>query len=314
MDEFESYYPQKPHLVEKESRGNMASTVFSLLLFIITFSWVLGGDYSFIFMLVAVLVIHELGHFALMKIFNYTNVRMLFVPLMGAFVHGKKKIYSQKERALVLLAGPLPGILVGLGCLYFGADTELSWLLEIGVLFLVLNVLNLIPLDPLDGGQLLKNMFFGKFELLQLIFALLSSLTVIIAGWIWQEWIIVGFGFFLGVRVRNIQKLYNIRKDMKEEHLAYVSTYEELSNKDFAGIKQIVMEYTPALKVYEEQAPQEKFDAIIASQVNGVLIAPTKKDASFLFKLVVMAIWVASFAASIYMVLHTNFSTIFNEL
>lgn len=312
MEEFESYYPQKPHLVEKERRGNLGATVFSVLLFVLTFSWILGGDYTFIFMLVAVLIVHELGHFTLMKLFNYTNVRMLFVPLMGAFVHGKKKIYSQKERALVLLAGPVPGIALGLACLYFGADSNLPWMLEIGILFLVLNVFNLIPLDPLDGGQLLKNMFFGKFELVQLIFALVSSLAVIVAGWMMQEWILVGFGFFLGIRVRNIQKLYNIRKEMKEEHLAYVSTYEDLSNKDFAGIKQIVMEYTPALKVYEEQAPQEKFDAIIASQVNGVLLAPTKRDASFLFKLVVLLIWSASIAASIYMVLNTNFSTIFN--
>lgn len=314
MDEFESYYPPKPVLVEKERRGSLAVTVFTLVLFILTFAWLLNDDYALIFMLVGVLLIHELGHFLMMKIFNYKNVRMLFVPLMGAFVHGKKDIYSQKERALVLLAGPIPGIVLGLTGVYYAYSNEIPWMLEFGFIFILINLMNLIPLDPLDGGQLLKNMFFGNFEIMQLVFSLLSSLAVIGFGWYMQEWIIVGFGFFLGLRVRNIQKLYTIRKELKEENLAYVSTYNELSNKDFAGIKSVVMENTPALKVYEEQAPQEKFNAIIASQVNGVLIAPTKKDAGFIFNLIVLILWLGAIAFSIYAAIDIFTSSTFIEL
>ena len=108
------FYPEKPELIEKVSKKNTRNTIFSLLLFIITFSMIGSSDYTFIFYLVSVLVIHELGHFLFMKKFGYTNVKMLFIPLMGAFVEGKKEEYHQKESLIVLLAGPIPGIILGL--------------------------------------------------------------------------------------------------------------------------------------------------------------------------------------------------------
>ena len=75
---------------------------------------VVGQDqFLFLMNLLIVLVIHEMGHFIAMKVFKYQNVRMLFIPLMGAFVQGKKSNYSQKQSLIVLIAGPFPGIIIG---------------------------------------------------------------------------------------------------------------------------------------------------------------------------------------------------------
>jgi Zn-dependent protease len=312
MEEFESFYPPKPKLVERERKGHIAVTLLSVLLFILSFSLLITDNYTFIFILVGVLLVHELGHFVLMKAFGYSNVRMLFIPLMGAFVHGKKEVYSQKQSALVLFAGPLPGVLLGLSLLYFG-DSNTTWVLEAGLLFLFLNVLNLVPLDPLDGGQLLKVLFFGRQELFQLIFALVSSLALIVLGWWLQAWLIVGFGFLLGLRVRSIHKLYLVRKELEEENLAYESAYADLSDKNFAGIKRVILENSPALKTFQEQAPEEKFNEIIASQVNGVLMSPTTRDASTLFKIVSLFIWIAAIIASIYVVFNLDLSFLANN-
>jgi len=59
---------------------------------------------DFILPLIIVLLIHEMGHFLLMKLFKYDNVRMLFIPLMGAFVQGNKEEYSQKQSLWVVIA------------------------------------------------------------------------------------------------------------------------------------------------------------------------------------------------------------------
>ena len=106
------FYPQKPDLVERKYRGSAGLTALSLVLFALTFLWFFGAEeFNFLLYLLIVLVIHEAGHFAMMKFFNYENVRMLFIPLMGAFVQGKKRNYSQKQSFLVIIAGPLPGVL-----------------------------------------------------------------------------------------------------------------------------------------------------------------------------------------------------------
>ena len=72
-------------------------SIFSIVLFLVSFLFIFTEEVSFVFNLVIVLLIHEMGHFMLMKLFGYKNVRMLFIPLMGAFVQGTKEEYSQKQ-------------------------------------------------------------------------------------------------------------------------------------------------------------------------------------------------------------------------
>ena len=91
-------YPEKPVIKEKESKDNYKNTLLSMVLFVITFYIFFSDEILFISFLLFVLFIHELGHFSFMKKFKYKHVKMLFVPLMGAFVQGKKKIYSWNDR------------------------------------------------------------------------------------------------------------------------------------------------------------------------------------------------------------------------
>ena len=124
----------------------------------------------FISFLLFVLFIHELGHFSFMKKFKYKHVKMLFVPLMGAFVQGKKKIYSQKESLLVVGAGPFPGIILGVILFFLFLSFKMDWLLFLAIMFFLLNIINLLPLAPLDGGQLLKLLLNKSSDLFLLIF------------------------------------------------------------------------------------------------------------------------------------------------
>ena len=149
MEEYD-YYPQKPELIEKKINKGIGKTIFSILLFIMAFSLIGAGDIQFILFLVIVLLVHELGHFTMMKLFKYKDVQMLFVPFMGAFVKGNRENEKQTQSLLVILAGPIPGIVIGLTLLYFGNNSELKWMNDLAFLFLFLNSLNLLPLDPLD--------------------------------------------------------------------------------------------------------------------------------------------------------------------
>ncbi|MFY7945171.1 MAG: site-2 protease family protein, partial [Crocinitomicaceae bacterium] len=246
------YYPEKPFLEKVKVESNWGLTAFSIVLFVGVFLLLFNDQLQFVLFLILVLFIHEMGHFIFMKLFNYENVRMLFIPLMGAFVQGSKDKYSQKQSFIVVSAGPFPGLFIGIILLTLSAVYRLDWLVELSFLFLFLNIINLFPIDPLDGGQLFKLMVNKKRDLFLLIFALISSLTLIGFGFLIDSWMMIIFGFIMAIKIRSIQRNYIIRKKLDELNVNYVSTYEELPNRSYALIRDVLIEETPALKKYLE--------------------------------------------------------------
>lgn len=298
MEDFD-FYPNKPKLIEEKPKGGLSLTIFSMVLFVLVFLLLMGDEVNFIFSLLVVLVIHELGHFISMKAFKYKNVRMLFVPLMGAFVQGSKTKYSQKESFIVTAAGPFPGVLLGTSFLWYASEIQNEWLMNLGFLFLLLNIINLLPLDPLDGGQMFKLLFRKNNELFLMVFALISSMLIIAVGWYVDSYIIMFFGFFMGFRVRALQKKYQVHKELIDDEVNYSTTYKLLSNRDFVKIKNVLLEHTPALRKFIDQATSEESDPILASQVNSMLEVPLKQDASILFRILLVFLWLISFATPV---------------
>lgn len=310
MEDFD-FYPTKPELIEEKPKGGLSLTIFSMVLFVLVFLLLLGDELNFIISLLVVLIIHELGHFICMKLFKYKNVRMLFVPLMGAFVQGTKTHYSQKQSFIVTAAGPFPGVAIGASVMWYASEIQNEWLMNLGFLFLLLNIINLLPLDPLDGGQMFKLLFRKNNEFFLMIFALISSIFMIAVGWYLDSYIVMLFGFFMGFRVRALQKKHQVHKELKEEDVNFSTTYKLLSNRDFVKIKNVVLDHTPALRKFMDQVTTEESDPVIASQVNSMLEVPLKKDASFLFKLILILLWILSFATPVILFFTLNLEWFF---
>lgn len=309
MEEFEQQYPQKPILIKRKSNGHISITVLSMVIFAITFSLILD-DYYLIAILLGVLLFHELGHFLMMKIFNYEELNMLFIPFMGAMVSGKKKEYSQIESSLMIIAGPIPGIILGASLILYGWIQPTSFSIQLGAMLIFLNVMNLIPIDPLDGGQLMRVLFFNNYEFAQLIFNVISSLAIAGAGLYFNSWLLIIFGLLLGFRIKNKHKLYLIRKDMKDDNIVYESNYDDISNRTYAKIKRIIIEHTPVLEDIKEYNEEEKYNQIVAKQVEGVLFPPTKKDASVFFKIFMLVLWAGGIFLSFYALMAIDFNTL----
>ena len=314
MEEFD-IYPQKPLIEKVKIESNWGLTFFSLVLFVGTFLFLFKDQLRFVLFLILVLFIHEMGHFIFMKIFNYENVRMLFIPLMGAFVQGSKDKYSQKESFLVISAGPFPGIWIGSAILIFASIYQQEWMLELSFLFLFLNVVNLLPIDPLDGGQLFKLFVNKKRDLFLMLFALTSSLLMIFVGWMIDSYIILAFGFLMGFKVRGFQRSYHLRKVLDEKQIRYESTYNELTNEEYAKIKEVLIEETPALKKFLSVS-EENNDDLLASHVNSALLAPVKKDAKLMLKSAIIFIWLLSLTLPVYLLTSDllDFSWYFEKL
>lgn len=132
-------------------KAGFHSAIFGvLILCLLTGPWFTVGLYC-------VLLLHELGHMALMHLSGYRGISLQFVPLLGAYVTGFHDGVSAWRRALVLLAGPVPGIILGLLITMLGVVLIRSageMILTFGLLMLFINYFNLLPLKPLDGGKL----------------------------------------------------------------------------------------------------------------------------------------------------------------
>ena len=230
MEDNTNLYPSKPKLREKETKNKWSITFLSLVVFVLSFLILFSDNIQFLLFLILVLFIHELGHFLFMKLFHYSNVRMMFVPLMGAFVQGAKKVYSQKESFLVVLGGPIPGVFLGVVGAIFAFQYQINWMLELSAVFILLNMINLLPLDPLDGGQLFRLLVKYDHDLFLMIFSLVSSIILISVGYFIDSWPLMVFGFLMSFRVRSIQKRFLVRKALKDQDIAYKMSYDELSD------------------------------------------------------------------------------------
>jgi Zn-dependent protease len=152
-------------LVQKETAGSTGRAWIWLLVTIVLFalSFLRTTELLSIGIVLLVLLIHEAGHFAGMRTFGYRNVRMFFIPFFGAAVAGQKQAAPFWQRAVVLLLGPLPGIVVGFGLALELQPSMHTWMGDLLLWLIALNAFNLLPFVPLDGGRLLDLLLFGSW-------------------------------------------------------------------------------------------------------------------------------------------------------
>lgn len=164
VDDQEKLLPPKVEIEIEDKSNNWYKTIGSMAVFVALLI-IIGLDTVLVLLLIGVMFLHEMGHFVAMKIFGYKNVSMFFVPLLGAYVSGEKQKVSQKQEMITLLAGPVPGIILGMILIlpFFAGDVPviygLTTALRLGFILLMLNVLNMLPFFPLDGGRILEILF-----------------------------------------------------------------------------------------------------------------------------------------------------------
>ena len=126
-------------------------------------------------LLVAVLIVHEGGHALGMWLFGFRDLRMFFIPFVGAAVHGRPYGVAAWKEAMVSLLGPVPGVFLGVaGCLALARSPD-RVLLQATQLVLLVNLFNLLPLGSLDGGRFLQRVLFSRHRVLEVVFLALGS-------------------------------------------------------------------------------------------------------------------------------------------
>jgi Zn-dependent protease len=131
------------------------------------------------------LLVHELGHVIWLRREGISASLPVFIPFMGAFVAMKEMPKNAYIEAKVGLAGPVLGSAGALATLLWAEEINSNLLRALAYLGFLLNLFNLIPVVPLDGGRAVSALhpafwFAGLFAIALLFFKYESPILLIV--------------------------------------------------------------------------------------------------------------------------------------
>lgn len=153
FERYESLWQGRP-----KSRAWLAVLLVTGVLAFVSFAQLL--DWSSALAIGIALLFHEGGHFLAMRAFGYRDSQVFFIPFLGAATTGQKPDATVAQEMIVLLAGPVPGLVLG-GLLMillpiFGLTGGFGD--QLVLMLVAINLLNLLPVFPLDGGRILHRL------------------------------------------------------------------------------------------------------------------------------------------------------------
>jgi len=282
----------KPVLIE-DKKGWVRKSLISLGIYALFFYFIFDQNIAYIATVLVALLIHEFGHFFAMKAFNYSNVKLFILPLLGAYVSGKKSTISQRQMSIVILAGPVPGIIIGFCLLLTNIYYPNDKIEMLGTIFFLLNWFNLLPFIPLDGGRLMETLFIHQNHIIRMVFTVISIIGFALFSIFTGSIIILIIPTFMAFDLILESKNHKIREYLKQENINYIIDYKDLPNKDYWTIRDcILLSFT---KRYGGiQAGVHQYSVIeggLMQHVISVLKNPFIKDIKTFGKIFVMFIF-----------------------
>jgi Zn-dependent protease len=132
--------------------GKLLTSGGTMLLSVIAYAFVYGWRYAAGF--VALLFCHEMGHFLAARQRGLPVGLPTFIPFVGAWIEMKELPKDVETEAYVGIAGPVAGTLAALLCYALARQYDSRLLLALAYAGCFLNLFNLIPVAPLDGGRI----------------------------------------------------------------------------------------------------------------------------------------------------------------
>ena len=127
------------------------ATSGTMLVSIAAYSWIWGWKFAAGFVLL--ILVHELGHVIELRRQGVPASAPLFIPFMGAVVGMKQMPSDAWKEARVALAGPILGSIGAAAVWALGAALDSDLLVALAFTGFFLNLFNLLPIVPLDGGR-----------------------------------------------------------------------------------------------------------------------------------------------------------------
>jgi stage IV sporulation protein FB len=288
-------FPPKPQ--DESLQQSTSRSVISIIIFIAAFYLIFKWEITYVVILACVILIHELGHYVAMSIFKYKDLSIFFVPLVGAFASGSKERVSQRQDVIILLAGPVPGIIIGVILYYFGLRDQSVFLIRTSNILIMINLFNLLPIMPLDGGRVIKSLFFESGQIINMIFIILSIAVLVLISIISASYFLLIIPFFLIMQLSSQSQAKKVYQSLKEKGIDTNKSWDELSDREYWLIRGEIISNS---KLYSRDlSPDDYFvsekESHLIKQVKNIIRKKPEKDLGVAGKILITFFWFLMF-------------------
>jgi len=131
--------------------GAFKGTLITMVISVVAYSIFFGPVFAIGFVLL--LLVHEMGHYLMAQRLGQSVSAPVFIPFLGALINLRRQPASVQQEATMALAGPTVGTVAAWLCVLVGVAVHSEFWAALGYLGCLLNLFNLIPATPLDGGR-----------------------------------------------------------------------------------------------------------------------------------------------------------------
>ncbi|MDR1285433.1 MAG: site-2 protease family protein [Campylobacteraceae bacterium] len=174
--------------------GKIFITGGSMIVSVFAYSLIFGWKYALGFVLL--IFCHEMGHYLAAKKLGLNVGAPTFIPFVGAWIALKEQPLKAEDEAYVGIAGPFVGTIAAVICYFWALKSESNLFLAISYAGFFINLFNLIPLPPFDGGRITaaisRKMWFVGVPILIGVFVwrpspILILMIILAAPHIWNS-------------------------------------------------------------------------------------------------------------------------------
>lgn len=134
--------------------GKVALTGGTMLVSVFAYALLFGWRYAVGFVLL--IFVHEMGHFIVARQLGLAVGAPVFIPFVGAWIALKSADLDPQTEAQVALAGPVLGSVGAFLCYLVASSGGGPLWFALAYAGFFINLFNLIPLRPLDGGRVVR--------------------------------------------------------------------------------------------------------------------------------------------------------------
>ncbi len=165
--------------------------LITLTTFALAFNWIVAV------LLLAALFIHEYGHLLAFRLIGQPWGRMIFLPFLGGIAVPRIGFTTQGQTVFSALMGP------GFSAIFAVIVTLIVWMnpgpstdvwVAVGLVMCGLNLFNMLPVEPLDGGVALRYVLSSLLGRYAQLGHLLIGATIVGTGFYFEQILLVVFG------------------------------------------------------------------------------------------------------------------------
>ncbi|HMC64980.1 MAG TPA: hypothetical protein VKI65_08565, partial [Gemmataceae bacterium] len=260
----------------------------SLVLFMT--AWNVGQGQELLWTIIPILTFHELGHYLSMRWFGYRNVRMFFIPFLGAAVTGQHYNVPGWKKAIVALLGPVPGIFVGGILGVVGLIYDVPWLVHAAFFMEIINGFNLLPLLPLDGGWVLHAVLFMRHPVLDVAFRNLTILGLLGLGVLLGNVVLMILPGLMLLAVPVAWRIAQVAHRLRGQGVGRISPDAQTIPPETAHT---------ILHALRAAMPRNRMPRLLAQQVLQVFETINARPPGVLASIALLAVHAVSFVASV---------------